>query len=109
LIAVGVWITTQDIFQLDEFAPYRKASVIHGIHCTGSAALGDTGFELKQGEKVSARGFNSKLGNATTAAVEDFDKHYQTIGDMRTVAEWSLYPTVNATTNGIYLAIYLTM
>ncbi len=107
LIPLAEWITTQDIFELAEFRPYKKARVIHGIHCTGSAALGDTGFELKDGEKILARGFNSKLGNAATAAVEEFPKAYQRLGVVRIGSEWSLFPTADATTNGVYIAIYL--
>ncbi len=88
--------------------PYKKAGIIHGLHCVGSAALGDTGYELKDGEAIKGRGFNSKLGNAATACVEDFPKHYQSLGAMRTNSEeWSLFPTVNATTNGVYLALWL--
>ncbi len=107
LVPLASWVTTQDIFELAEFRPYKSVGSIHGLHCTGSAALGDTGYELKSGTTVHARGFNSKLGNAATAAVEDFTKHYQRIGARRIGGEWSLFPTVDATTNGVYLALWI--
>ncbi len=106
LVPVGSWITTQDIFELAEFKDYANARVIHGLHCTGSAALGDTGGELKTGTQLVAKFFNSKLGNAATAAVADFRAHYQKIGASGR-GVWSLYPTANATTNGVYLCLYL--
>ena len=108
LVPLASWVTTQDIFKLKEFAPYAKAAIIHGLHCTGSAALGDTGGELKVGDELHARFFNSKLGAATVAAVEEFPKHYQRIGAVRIGSDWSLFPTVDATTNGVYLALWLT-
>lgn len=108
LIAVGDWLAVNDIFELKEISPYKKAAVIHGIAVTGSAVLGDTGYELKQGEEIMGRGFNSKIGNAATAAVEDFPKQYQKLEAYRKGEEWSLFPIADATTNGVYLHLWMT-
>lgn len=109
LIAVGDWIVGEDLFELKVLAPYKKAAMIHDVAITGSAALGDTGLEIKQGEEVMFRGFNSKLGNAATACIEDFPKHRQRANAVRKGKEWSAFPTVTATTNGVYLHLWMTV
>lgn len=108
LIALGDWKAADDMFELKVLAPYKKAAIIHGIALTGSAALGDTGYELKQGEEIMGRGFNTKLGAAAVAIIEDFPKNYQKLEAYRMGQDWSLFPIADATTNGVYIHLWIT-
>lgn len=107
IIPVGEWLAGEDMFEREDLKPLVKSAIVHGIALTGSEVLGDTGFELKQGEEIMGNGFNSKLGNAATACIEDFPKHYQKLDAVRKGDDWSLYPTVDATTNGVYLHLWV--
>jgi hypothetical protein len=91
-IAQASYVTTQDLFELAELKPYAKSKIIHAIACTGSAAAFDTGYELKDGELVMARGFNTSTSGMTDVSAERIP-----VGAVRmTDAKWSMFPTVNA-------------
>lgn len=108
LIPYAEWDVDLDVFDRKYWTPYNKAAVIHRIACLGSAALADTGYQLKQGDEIMGQGTNSKLGNAATAAPEDYRKIWKQVQAYRKNKVWSMFPTVIATTNGIYLLMELT-
>lgn len=108
LIPVGEWKTTLDMFERKYWAPYKRAAIIHGMAITGSAALGDTGAQLKQGEEVMAELLISKLGATAVAVIEIYPHHYVKMGAVRKGKEWSLFPVADATNNGVYLYVWLT-
>jgi len=103
LIAVGTWITTQDIFELAEFKDImQSARHIYGVVITGSAAAADTGLEVKHGQMKVFRGFNTSTGSCTAFDAEKQDVRYIRAGSDR----YTAFPTVNATTNGVYLGVW---
>jgi len=99
-IASTVFVTTQNVIDLEEFSFLKKARVINSIGLTGSTAAFDTGLVLKDGERVVVEIFN-----AATGGVVDYSKLVcQVRQGQRVKGDWSLYPTVNAGAD-VYLHI----
>jgi len=91
-IAAAVFVTTQDIFDLEDFKPYKKARQIVAIGLTGSTAAFDTGLNAKDGERLVADILNHKTGGITNYSIDRVNVRQ----GMRTQGEWSAFPTVNA-------------
>lgn len=98
------FLVANDILQ----RPYWKdkgidelKGIVYKIWCSGSAAVGDTGVELKHGEITIGTLYNTSLTYPADKEGEAFPLGYRRAGGK----ELTLFPTDVATTNEVYIGM----
>lgn len=103
-IAQEEYLVADDIFERAYWVDKGIAELrgtIYKIWCTGSAAVGDTGAELKHGERTVATLYNTSLAYPADKEGEAFPLGHRRAGGKKL----TLHPTDVATTNEVYIGM----